>query len=75
MSTPLDDTPLTLTLPAYAWAALRGAANRGVRYNSRRAERTTKVLPEGSANLDIHRASALELAAEQIDGLLKNGRP
>ncbi len=71
MSTPIDDTPLTLTLPAYAWAALRGAARSAIRQNLRRASRP-KNLPEGGLDLDADRADTLDYAAEQINGLLKN---
>lgn len=69
MSNPINETMLTLTLPAYAWAALRGAARRAERYNARRAERGR---PVSGINLDADRAGTLEYAAEEIEALLKD---
>ena len=72
MTNPINETPLTLTLPAYAWAALRGAAKAQVRYNLRKAERRTKVLSPDSIDLNADRADTLRYAVEQIEGALAN---
>lgn len=69
MPSPMNETPLTLTLPAYAWAALRGAARSAIRQNLRRAARP-KNLPEGGIDLDADRADTLDYAVERIGTIL-----
>jgi len=66
----IDETSLTLTLPAYAWAALRGAARRGVRYHRHRAIRPQSASVDG-INLEADRADTLDYAANQINDLLR----
>lgn len=68
MSQPLDDTPITLTLPTYAWAALRGAARRAARSDLRASGRREVSL--NGADLDAHRAGVLTEAADAIDAAL-----
>lgn len=71
MPHPIDETPLTLTLPVYAWAALRGAARRQAEANLRKAARRTRPLPHAdSVDLNADRADTLQYAAEEIEGLL-----
>lgn len=60
--TPLDETPCTVTLPAYVWAILRSAARREHRRCAYR-------------DLNEHRATALSDAAEAIEASLPEGSP
>lgn len=80
----LDDTPVTVTLPAHMWTALRGAARRAARSDRRAADRRasagaptaappTAALPphrRPPSDLDAHRAVVLADAAARIDAAL-----
>jgi hypothetical protein len=65
---PLDETPLTLTLPAYQWAILRGAARSAVRRDLRRSDRRQRELD--GVDLNVFRADALEGAVGRIEAAL-----
>jgi hypothetical protein len=66
--TPLDETPLTLTLPAYQWAILRGAARSAVRRDLRRSDRRQHELD--GVDLNVFRVEALEGSVSKIEELL-----
>jgi len=64
----MNEQELTLKLPVYAWAALRGAARETIRRNSRRSERNRK--PLSGLDLNAERSDTLGFAVEQIDEVL-----
>jgi len=64
----MNEQELTLKLPVYAWAALRGAARETIRRNSRRSERNRKPLT--GIDLNAERSDTLGFAVEQIDEVL-----
>lgn len=64
----VNEQELTLKLPVYAWAALRGAARETIRRNSRRSERNRK--PLSGIDLNAERSDTLGFAVEQIDVVL-----
>jgi hypothetical protein len=68
--TPLDDQLLTLTLPAYKWAILRGAARGAARRDLRRSGQRQRDLPGDGTDLNVFRAQALEDAAAKIERAL-----
>jgi hypothetical protein len=67
--TALDATPYSVTLPAYAWAALRGAARKAARGARRASEARRRCLT--GLDLDAHRAQTLGEAVAAIDGVLR----
>lgn len=72
MTAPLDETPLTFTLPAAAWVALRYAAKQEVRKLRRRASERRVLAAAGHVDdlsgrdLNEHRADVLAAAIEEI---------
>jgi hypothetical protein len=67
----LDETPITMTLPAHAWTTLRGAARRIARSDRRASRFRERLLP--GRDLDLERAEKLDAIAEQIDEKLASG--
>lgn len=70
MPRPLDRTPITVTLLAYQWEILRGAARRASAVDWRRSERRNRPLPPDGVDLNEFRARELDGAAGEIQRAL-----